>query len=257
MNKCDAVKIAWEQNRDLAIRFGKSLVGNIMENYHEPTRAGTPKGHPIGFSRKKKRAALLMILYNPPSGLGLKEIAKIADVSPGVLRLWRIEAAFKKAESEACNTVGEIISKIIDIELMREEIQSVKDAEIHELIKKLPLGIEGIVQDEMRYFLLKLLPFFNPLIANPFIQKIAMKIESSTPGYIGLGPLLIKFAEVRDEKRLEKWRKRPEVIALIKTMIKSWFEIISDPKARKELGEKKFQETVENLKTFIFGQLDL
>jgi len=308
VKKRDVVKIARERNRDLAIKFGKSLVEIFIKNYPEPTRAGTRKGEPIGFSRKKRRAALLMILYNPPSGLGLNEIAKIAGVSPGVLRKWRTEAAFKKAESEVCNEVGQMISSAMDIELMWEEIQSVKDArkedgpnvlrlleigdntilkvlksergtplvenfirsevpkkqikvveldDLHKGFEELSLKIEGIDQVQMTNFLLKHLLFLNPLVANPLIQLITKKIELSIPGFVGLGLLLIGFAEVRDEKSLRKWKNRPEIKELTKKMIKTWIEIISDPEAWKELGPKGIKETAEKLKTFIFQELDL
>jgi len=126
MKKEDVVKIGWEQKRDSAIEFGKLMLKRMMENYQEPTRAGTPKGDPIGFSRKKKWAALWMILYNRDSGLGLKEIAKIAGVPPGVLRVWRTEGAFKKEEGEACKKVGELIRDSIDTKLIGEEIESIK-----------------------------------------------------------------------------------------------------------------------------------
>jgi len=257
MRKVDVVKIRWEQDRNFAVKFGRSLVKMMMENYHEPTRAGTPKGERIGFSRKKKRAALLMILY--PYGLGLKEIAKIASVPPGVLRIWRTEAAFKEAESEACNTVREIFSKINDIASVREKIQlaTVEDARIHELLKKLPLGIEGIDQDGMRYPLLKLLPFFNPLSANPVFQTIAERIQLSIPGYVDVALLLTKVPQPKDEKSLRTLKARPEVKALIRALIESWIELISDPEARKEAGPERIRDTAETLKTFIFQELDL
>jgi hypothetical protein len=60
-----------------------------IKNYDEPQRAGTPKGEPIGFSRKKYNAALLD-LYN----LKQKVVAEGAGVSHGLLRKWRTEGAF-------------------------------------------------------------------------------------------------------------------------------------------------------------------
>lgn len=262
MKENDERQIVWEQNRNNAITFGKFLVKLLSENYLEPTRAGTRKGESIGFSLKKRRAALLMILFNPSSGLGLKEIAKIAGVSPGVLRMWHTETAFKKVESETCNTVRGIISGMHDVKslVLRHDVKSVielpENVEILELMKRLPAGNEKDFQEKMRYSLLELLPFFNPLIGNPLIQEIAKKIELSTPGYVGIGALFIKFAKVRDEKSLKKWRSRSEVKALTKAVVENWFEMILDPLARKEIGEKNFRQTVEQLKTFVWERLD-
>lgn len=231
----------------------------MVKGYREPTRAGTPKGELIGFSCKKMYAARMMILFNPSVGLGLKGLSKIVHVSPGVLQVWRTQGEFKKAESETCNTVREIISKVIDIKSRRKEIESVaaEDVCIQELLKKLPLGIEGIDEDRMRFLLLEMLPFFNPLIANPLIQLIAKKIELSIPGYDGLALLLIKSTQIWDEKSFKKWKEQPEVKELIKKMIKTWIELISNPKARKELGSERIREAAETLKKFVFYQLDL
>lgn len=72
----------------------KTLLFEFIEEkykkYSEPTREGTPRGETIGFSRKKYFATLLM-MYN----LKLKDIAKEAEVSYGLIRKWTTEKAFK------------------------------------------------------------------------------------------------------------------------------------------------------------------
>lgn len=60
-----------------------------LRGYVEPERAGTPKGEPIGMSRKKYHAALLGL-----TSVDLRKQAKQIGVSYGVLRKWRTEEAF-------------------------------------------------------------------------------------------------------------------------------------------------------------------
>jgi len=311
MKKEDIVKIRWEQDRDLAIKFGRSLVESMMENYQEPTRAGTPKGDPIGFSWKKKQAALLMILYNPDSGLGLKQIAKIADVPPGVLRVWRTEADFKMAESKACNKVGEMIRNTIDAQLIKEEIESIKKRRIKDGPDNLTLCVLGkriifkilkserqnptpfikkfleeevkkrrikVIEiddsketllgrsrlkiddrddpDEVIDALTRQLVYFNPIVAQPLIETLSEKIDMEIMGHIGIAAILLVGCQVRDEKSLRQWRARPGIKDLTKRMIETWIRLISDPNARKELGDEVIKKTIEKFKNFLFRELN-
>ena len=61
-----------------------------LAQHVEPTRLGTPRGAPIGFSRKKMTAALFAL-----TRADVKQTANEARVSYGLVRKWRTEAAFK------------------------------------------------------------------------------------------------------------------------------------------------------------------
>jgi hypothetical protein len=67
--------------------LGGFIVKKLQE-YVEPTRAGTPKGQPVGLSRKKFHAAILCL-----TNVDLRKQAQIIRVSYGVLRKWRSEDA--------------------------------------------------------------------------------------------------------------------------------------------------------------------
>src|SRR5262249_44447716 len=67
-------------------KFAKEKVAN----YDEPTRKGTPKGEPVGFSLKKYRASLLTL-----TNKSIEDQAKEIGVSYAVLRKWRSEQDFK------------------------------------------------------------------------------------------------------------------------------------------------------------------
>jgi len=62
-----------------------------IDTYQEPTRQGTSKGDPIGFSKQKFQCAVLSLSSDLQ-----KDIAKACGVSHGMLRVWRTEAAFLK-----------------------------------------------------------------------------------------------------------------------------------------------------------------
>ncbi len=74
-----------------AVAFVLHWASEKIKTYREPTRAGTRKGDPIGLSKKKYHAALLMPLY--PT-LKLKGISDFAHTSDGVLRVWRTDKAY-------------------------------------------------------------------------------------------------------------------------------------------------------------------
>jgi hypothetical protein len=59
--------------------------------YVQPTRAGTPKGEPVGLSELKYAATLLALTSED-----VKKQAQILGVSYGVLRKWRTESPFEK-----------------------------------------------------------------------------------------------------------------------------------------------------------------
>ena len=76
-----------DTGKTLFVRFILQKLNDRMET----VRKGTPRGEPIGFSRSKYLATLLC-LYRLP----LREIAKNARVSYGLLRKWRTEEEFQK-----------------------------------------------------------------------------------------------------------------------------------------------------------------
>jgi hypothetical protein len=82
------------------------VLGNFIENklgeYVEPERAGTPKGQPVGLSRKKFHAALLGL-----TNLDLRKQAKHCRTPYGVLRKWRTEDAFY-------DCIGQLTSEFIN-----------------------------------------------------------------------------------------------------------------------------------------------
>lgn len=68
-----------------------SYIERDIDSYVEPSRQGTPKGDPIGFSKQKYLASLLKLTASKD-----KEIAKNVGVSFGVMRNWSSEEGFRK-----------------------------------------------------------------------------------------------------------------------------------------------------------------
>jgi hypothetical protein len=74
-------------------KHGLSLLdvfaGKKIDLYEEPERRGTPRGEPIGFTKRKYIAALLC-----SKDIKQKQIAEITKVSHAMLRKWRTEDKF-------------------------------------------------------------------------------------------------------------------------------------------------------------------
>ena len=75
----------------------QKYVDKKIANYVEPSRLGTPKGDPIGFSKDKYSATLYMLYHLP-----LKAIAKNYNFSYGLLRKWRTEDSFMALFKQHC-----------------------------------------------------------------------------------------------------------------------------------------------------------
>jgi len=80
-----------------------SFIEEKIAGYQEPFRRGTPKGEPIGLSRKKYRASLLLM----KSG-SREEIVAQARVSYSLLGKWLTEEPFRSALQQASREFGEI-----------------------------------------------------------------------------------------------------------------------------------------------------
>lgn len=82
-----------KEDKQLLVKIFQVWVSDRLASYQEPTREGTPKGSPIGFSKTKFYAANLMILHEFDV-LSLAEIAKKAQTSHALIRKWRTEKQF-------------------------------------------------------------------------------------------------------------------------------------------------------------------
>lgn len=89
MNK----SIIQKQSDDVSMETPLACFINARANaYSEPSRKNTPRGKKIGLSSRKYYATLLF-LYN----LKLKDVVAKANVSYGVLKVWRTEQGFQNA----------------------------------------------------------------------------------------------------------------------------------------------------------------
>lgn len=70
--------------------FLDRFIEEKLHAYEEPHRRGTPKGEPVGLSKTKYHASLLMLTNKKQ-----KEIAKDIGISHSLLRKWNTEQAFK------------------------------------------------------------------------------------------------------------------------------------------------------------------
>jgi hypothetical protein len=77
------------------------FIADKLKGYVEPTKKGTPKGDPIGFSLVKYTATLYALRERVLPGMrDLASQAKELGVSYGVLRKWRSEPRFRDMLSQ-------------------------------------------------------------------------------------------------------------------------------------------------------------
>jgi hypothetical protein len=141
-----------------AISFVTMSAMNHMKGYVAPARKGTAKGKPIGFSRKKLRAAILMALF--PNIFQMKDISGAVDVSLGVLKLWCREEAFKSIVKERALELGRFIVSLIDC-ITKEDEASIDTA------RKLTGFYTGDSMD-LILILIDILACLDPLAHEPF-----------------------------------------------------------------------------------------
>jgi hypothetical protein len=72
-----------------------TFINDKIREYQEPTRKGTPKGEPIGFSKRKFAAALLKISDSP-----MINFYHQIKVDYQVLRKWNTEEEFQKLANQ-------------------------------------------------------------------------------------------------------------------------------------------------------------
>jgi hypothetical protein len=76
------------------------FMDNKLKEYVEPTRMGTPKGEPVGFSLTKYQATLFALRESLLDNEDLKAQARKLGISYGLLRKWRSEQSFKDLVSQ-------------------------------------------------------------------------------------------------------------------------------------------------------------
>ncbi|MBW1614465.1 MAG: hypothetical protein JRJ57_10955 [Deltaproteobacteria bacterium] len=279
--KDQEIKDYKKRERDRAISLVKQWSDIELKDYIQPTRTGTPKGDPIGFSHKKYQAAHLMILH--PQALKIKDIAKITETSEGVLRVWRVEKEFKKSIEEfgilVASRITDIIETIVD-SIENKESAIFSDGEIilkpknkqiqkNKFKKNFTLKFQNIPVDSvdnlhsLSMILLGLLPFFNSSVIGPFAKWMKKSIDSSgTSSYAGLiypslAEYALKEASVYDIESLRKWETKPEVLEITKMILNSNIDFLVNPEIWKLYDPKKIQETAESLKKLITNKLEL
>jgi hypothetical protein len=261
IQKTDEEKCRYEIAKTYSIQLGKSWVECLVKRYIEPLRAGTPKGQSIGLSSQKYRAALLMILYSR-FGLSLKEIAKIAGVSEGLIRLWRTESDFKKVVQDTYASFGEQIANTIDL-LTLKSYKKIgwKDKENifeNQLLKsphfnfiKFPFygdpknPISSIVP------LCDMVPFFNEAIFPVIAKRLKKRIDAGSLYHVYIAQRIMRSSVVKDKKKFRKWTI--ENLEFIKIQVESDLEFLTKP-GGKEKDRKKFMVA---LRDTIFHTLEI
>jgi hypothetical protein len=151
-----------------------------VERHIEPERKGTPKGKPIGFSRKKHAAALMCLKKNP-----LKFIAETVKVSHGLLRKWRTEDSFKElVDSLAAECAKNIMVHIIIRGYKQKELADEYFTKpVEEILKTAPPELTWIEFNDLKHYSEKLIVLMMAMLAKmiaDFLKKFEVLPETLT-----------------------------------------------------------------------------
>jgi hypothetical protein len=183
---------------------------SIVSTYEEPVRTGTPKGEPIGLSKKKRYAALLSVGY--PRLFSLKDIAEKSGNSVALVRKWRTEGAFLGAIEDAydlftemyINTLQRVMADIYAVQSPPERDWSVT--------------VGGKTDFKWEH---KLYAAMLPYLDLPVRAKIEIWLREKVEGESTLGPYLVFATHMhlmrKDEK--ENTKSKLELVALIQKVV--------------------------------------
>jgi hypothetical protein len=221
-----------DPQREKAIEYVRNWVQAEFRDYLEPVRAGIPKGTPIGFSPGKKRAAHFMVLY--PTALDLRATAKISEVRPNVLQVWRTQDAFKDEIVKSYYRFAQAIWNATENDLVGWERDRLSDPENANRMFKRALDR------------LKLLRFFNPTIFELLMLKAAEKLYQGFLIYVLFAPgqYIPGIYQVPPF-----WRPTFGFLTARKTFIEAAISQLADPKIRETHTEEEiraFTETIKN-----------
>jgi len=256
----DQTKERYGDLKKNAVKFGKAWVECMVQQYKERPRAGTPKGKPIGLSKAKYRAALLMILYSPLM-LSLKEIANVSKVSPGLIRLWRTEVGFKDAIKDACDSFPEQFANTIDI-LLYEHYRKIGDKDSQKILEKVlfkspyfnlinfPYGLDDPIIRVKALF--HMIPFFNKAIFPTIAKWLKRRIDGGSYAHIFIVENTMMSEVVKDKKTLRKWEI--EHLEITKMLIENELKLLIESDPSKIKNTKSFMIALRDV---IFRKFDI
>jgi hypothetical protein len=241
----------WQEK---AIVFIKPFIEAALKVYEEPVRAGTPRGEPIGNSRKKFEAVLWMI-FCPE--LSLNEIGKLARISPGVLRVWRTQEKFLEAVMKWGETFGIAFCDTVELMLSKLDSRVTKYHKDEKRIKKLERGslLSADQNDPIGTlrFLFSIVRFYG---VHVFPCSPLMSLIRKYPEPLWFIADRTLLAPSFEENLRNYWHRRPELKGLAKEMIEKNFNLLKNSKYWEKRSPEEFQEMIESLKGYTLGLVD-
>jgi hypothetical protein len=129
--------------------FLSKFLNERMQLHENPSKKGTPRGEPIGFSMKKLAATLMML-----TSFKQKDIAKILQVPFGTLRNWNSEKTFSDLGYKIANEfshilVAHVLEKVAEGKTEEMDFTELLDKSIYsEILKRfVDFDITGLWSD--------------------------------------------------------------------------------------------------------------
>ncbi len=220
-----------------ARHFIETWVGDKLDGYQAPERAGTPKGEAVGFSLSKMRAAYLMVGFD--QAFTIKDIAGRVGTSPGVLKVWRTQQPFKEKMAEGRRIMAEDLLGTI-----RVEEEKLLEGEEPKWLMAAKVG--------------SALPWLDFEVAEIIHQELGRRMESEEPSvrifYQASWTALHRAAMVYNEETRATWAR--DMLPWTKAMIMEGIDLLASPESWTEKNRPHSEQLAESLKGMIGRTLD-
>ncbi|MCX5914216.1 MAG: hypothetical protein NTV04_20070 [Deltaproteobacteria bacterium] len=241
---------AWNLRKEKAIDIGTAWADCGVKDYPDPERSGVPRDKPRAFSKKKRRAAFLMVLHEV---LSIREIARLAGVSEGLLFLWRTEKRFQGMSKKACKDFGIRIVNTISKEFIGE---ANKNLGIAENLERFNHGLEIPDLDYIYLHLIEVLPFYNIRTFEIALKLFTKRFREKPFYYVTLAPFLVKSISFYRDPADRSWVKNPILLESIKQQLGIFIRFLSDPAVRKVWTDEQLRKFGNSVQEMISLDLD-
>lgn len=199
-------------------------------------------------SRKKAYASVLMALH--PRALTLGEIAEIANVPIGTLKVWRIDAKFRQAMEQAFASIGTKLARDTEASLDAEKLARGKSAG----------------NDDRRIFppeaarIVGILPYLNPKVTECFVDRAIDQAYQGKSRFLDVLEALHQSSVYLEDGRRREYESRPEILLAAKAILLFQVDELLRTVVENAPDEKTVEQAANStweVKNSLLGKLDV
>ena len=257
----DWVKEQKLEHRTDAVQLVKLFADTQTERHEEPTRAGTPRGSPIGLSKNKMKAACLMTGY--PALLSFAEIAEECRTTEGVIKVWRTEDEFCRVIAREGLELAQLLVNSIE-DYWRQTVfyadspgENAEEFAPRKGDARLRFDWKGGDPLEAHMALTRII-WTIPLLSlgegdDLIVRYMTKKCEAGSYLHALLLSQLFEVLQVHDLASARRYHKQPKLLEVRKLIIGNAIDALCE--SSKSVEEKK--QGAEGVKRAIFTLIDI